>query len=163
MGRVLASFGVRGSLKIAPLSEDPATLASHRTWFMRGPAGGDWIERRVSDVRAHGDTFVASIAGIDSREAAQALRGYEVALPREALAAPADDEIYVADLVGLAVVNREGAALGKVTEVRDSGAHPLLYVTAQDGRLRLIPYVDAVIRAVDRDAATIEVDWGADY
>ena len=86
-----------------------------------------------------------------------------MALPRDALPAPADDEIYVADLVGLAVVNREGVALGRVTEVRDGGAHPLLYVTAPDGGLRLIPYVDAVIRAVDRDAATIDVEWGADY
>ena len=48
-------------------------------------------------------------------------------------------------------------------DVQESGAHPLLNVVAQDGRTRLIPYVEVTIDHVDREARTIGVDWGADY
>jgi 16S rRNA processing protein RimM len=106
---------------------------------------------------------VAKVAGVDHREAAQQLRGQQIALPRDELPAPADDEMFVADLVGLRVVNREGVELGHVQDVQESGAHPLLHVVAQDGRTRLIPYVEVTIDHVDREARTIGVDWGADY
>jgi 16S rRNA processing protein RimM len=163
MGRVAAPFGVKGWLKVAPLSADPLALVDHANWFFKAPAAGDWIARSVEEVREHSGKLVAKIAGVDSREAAQALRGLQVALPRDDLPAPADDEIYIADLAGLRVINREGIELGQVQDVQESGAHPLLRVVAQDGRARLIPYVEAMIDSIDRDARTISVDWGADY
>lgn len=164
MGRVAASFGVKGWLKVLPLSADPHALLAHDRWFCKAAAGAEeWTACRVLEARGHGATLVAHFEGIDSPEVAQQWRGREIALPRAALPAPADDEIYIADLVGLGVVNREGIELGKVTEVRESGAHPLLHVAAPDGRVRLIPYVGATIDGIDRAARTIVVDWGVDY
>ena len=52
--------------------------------------------------------------------------------------------------------------LGVVRAVTEAGAHPLIEVQ-HDAGVRLIPYVPAVIVGVDREAATIEVDWGVDY
>lgn len=163
MGRVIASFGVKGWLKVAPLSADPQALVEHASWFFRAPAAVDWVGRKVVDVREHSGLLVAQVAGVADREAAQQLRGYEIAVPRSTLPAPAADEMYVADLVGLRVVNREGVELGNVEDVQESGAHPLLRVVAADGRARLIPYVEALVDGVDREARTISVDWGADY
>jgi 16S rRNA processing protein RimM len=163
MGRVLASFGVKGWIKVAPLSEDPHALFDHARWYFKALAAGEWIGREVVDIREHGGTLVAKVAGVDHREAAQQLRGQQIALPRDELPAPADDEMFIADLVGLRVVNREGVELGQVQDVQESGAHPLLHVVARDGRTRLIPYVDVTIDHVDREARTIGVDWGADY
>lgn len=161
MGRVAASFGVKGWMKVMPLSADPLALMDHAGWFFE--AAGAWMERAVVDVREHSGVLVAKVAGVDSREAAQALRGQYIALPRESLPPPAEDEIYVADLAGLRVINREGVELGQVEDVRESGAHPLLQVVTPDGRVRLIPYVDAMIDGIDRDARTISVDWREDW
>lgn len=161
MGRVAASFGVKGWLKVLPLSSDPLALVEHPRWFFKAPTAGEWSERAVAEVREHSGMLVAKVAGVDSREAAQALRGQQVALPRDTLPEPAADEIYVADLSGLRVVNREGVELGDVKDVQESGAHPLLRVVSGDGRERLIPYVAAMIDGIDRDARTISVDWDA--
>ena len=165
IGRVAASFGIKGWLKVLPLSADPHALLAHDRWFCKAQAAAatDWTPYRVLEARGHGATLVAHFEGIDSPEVAQQLRGLEIALPRATLPAPADDEIYIADLVGLGVVNREGVELGKVTDVQESGAHPLLHVAGPDGRVRLIPYVGATIDGIDRAARTIAVDWGVDY
>ena len=163
MGRVVASFGVKGWLKVAPLSTDPLALVDHANWYFKAPAASDWTARKVIDVRDHSGLLVAQVAGVDNREAAQALRGQLIAVPRDTLPAPAEDEIYLADLTGLRVINREGVELGEVRDVQESGAHPLLHVVATDGRTRLIPYVDAMIDSVDREARTISVDWGVDF
>jgi len=163
MGRVAASFGVKGWFKVLPLSSDPHALIGHPRWYFKAADAGAWTERAIADVREHSAMLVAKIAGIDSREAAQMLRGEQVALPRASLPAPADDEMYVADLVGLRVVNREGVELGSVQDVQESGAHPLLRVVATDARERLIPYVGAIVDGVDRETRTISVDWGAEF
>jgi 16S rRNA processing protein RimM len=162
MGRVIAAFGVRGSLKIAPLSSEPDALAAHRTWYLRRTGDGAWQRRDVKEARLQGSALVADLDGVASREAALAWRGAEVAVPRDALPPIADDEIYAADLEGFRVVNREGVALGRVRRVTEAGAHPLLEVE-HDGGLRLVPYVPAIVVGVDREAATIEVEWGEDY
>ena len=163
MGRIAAAFGVKGWVKVLPLSADPLTLISHSRWFLQAAGSGRWNERVVDEVRDHSGMLVAKISGVDSREAAHALRGQQVALARSSLPPPADDEIYVAELAGLRVVNRDGIELGTVQDVQESGAHPLLQVVAADGQARLIPYVNAIVDGVDRQARTISVDWEADY
>ncbi len=54
------------------------------------------------------------------------LKGADIGVPRTALPAPEENEIYYSDLVGLAVVNRQGVRLGRVANVQDFGAHPVL-------------------------------------
>ena len=76
-------------------------------------------------------------------------------------------EVYWADLVGLAVVNRQGDTLGTVAAVQDFGAHPVLRVRNEqmrdEGPPILIPFVEAFVDAVDLDGGRIDVDWGKDY
>lgn len=165
MGRIGAAYGVRGMVKVEPLSEDRVALAAHRTWWLRPRTGGAWRACDVLDCRAHGGALVAALAGVIDREQAAALRGSSVGIAREALPALAADELYWADLEGLAVVNREGVVLGAVAEVIDNGAHPILRVRPADGAPgeRLIPWVPAFVDAVDVAARRIDVDWPADF
>jgi 16S rRNA processing protein RimM len=88
--------------------------------------------------------------------------GGDVGVARSALPAAADDEVYWADLVGLAVWNRQGEKLGTVTAVQEFGAHPVLLVAHDEGT-RLIPFVEAHVDSVDLASGRIEVDWGKDY
>jgi 16S rRNA processing protein RimM len=161
MGRVGAPHGVRGAFKVRPESADPASLLAYGEWLVRR-RGGDWTAHRVRDVREQGEWLIAEVAGIESRDAAGALRGAEIGVPRERLPALAEDEYYQADLVGMAVVNREGAALGVLREFVESGAHPIARVIADGGAERLIPWVAHYIDGVDTVARRIDVDWPAD-
>ena len=161
MGRVGAPHGVHGAFKVRPASADPASLVAYGEWLLRGRTG-DWTAHRVRGVREQGDGLVAQLEGIESRDAAGGLRGVEIGVPRESLPAPAADEYYPVDLIGMAVVNREDVALGALADFVDSGAHPIARVVGDDGVERLIPWVPRYIDGVDMNARRIDVDWPAD-
>jgi 16S rRNA processing protein RimM len=164
MGEVLVPFGVRGWIKIRPFTQTTDGLLQYSQWWLRAPKRNDWTPMSPTDGRAHSDTLVARLEGIETREAAQALRGSEIAVPRSALPNVEDDEIYWADLIGLEVVNRDGAVLGRVAEVKDFGAQPLLRVVlAEAEREQLIPFVPAHVHEVDFAAGRIGVDWKTDF
>ena len=106
---------------------------------------------------------IAEIDGIATREAATELRGATVGVPREALPELAEDEHYRADLIGMAVVNREGKRLGDVVGFIDTGAHPIVRVAEAGVPERLIPWVPRYVDRIDTQARRIDVDWAEDY
>jgi 16S rRNA processing protein RimM len=166
MGRILAPFGVRGWVKVRPLSAAPDALLGFATWWLRPVRDSTWREVRRLAGRMHAKALVVELFGIETREAALALKGCDVGVPRSALPAAPAGEIYWADLVGMTVVNRGGVTLGEVSGVTEHGAHPLLRVAraaASPGGERLIPYVPAIVDCVDPAARRIDVDWGEDY
>jgi 16S rRNA processing protein RimM len=164
MGRIAGPHGVRGAVKVQPHSAEPASLLDHDEWWLKARLARDaWTAYRVVAARGHGAMLVAEFEGVASREAATALRGSEVGVPRESLPRLADNEYYEADLVGMAVVNRSGTMLGQVSEFAESGAHPILRVVNGEGSERLIPWVPQYIVGVDAGARRIDVDWAEDY
>jgi 16S rRNA processing protein RimM len=160
MGRVAAPYGVKGWIKVAPFTAAPEALTRFGRWWIGEPEG--WHEVEIAETAPRGASVIARVAGCGDRERAARLRGCEVAVARELLPAPAQDEYYWADLVGLEVVNAERASLGKVTALFSNVAHDVMRIGAGKGE-RLVPFVPAVIRNVDLAAGRIEVDWGLDW
>ena len=166
MGQVLLPYGIKGWLRIRPHTETPDGLLQFKAWWLRPPAGGAWKPVVPREGRMHSDALLVHVDGVETREAALALKGCDVGVARAALPRAPAGEIYQADLVGLEVVNRDGVVLGRVIEVADFGAHPLLRVARSGSAAageRLIPYVAAVVDEVDFDAGQLRVDWGEDY
>ena len=102
-------------------------------------------------------------AEVTNRNAAEAMQGALVGAPRTALPEAASGEYYWADLVGLAVRNREGSALGHVQALMEASAHPVLVVVDAAGTQRLLPFVGAVVRSVDLAGGCLTVDWQMDW
>ncbi len=153
MGRVAGSYGVRGWIKV---EEPQEALAACRSWSIGGK------EYPVEEVKPHSGTLLAKLAGLESREAALRLKGSKVYVRREALPAPAAGHYYLADLVGLEVVNERGEALGIVKRWTFNGAQDVMEI-AGNGKVRLVPWVPEVIRSVDLEKKQIHVEWGADW
>lgn len=122
----------------------------------------DGNDYAVESHRRHSGRLLAKLAGIESREAALALKGQSVGALRSALPEPEEGRYYWADLIGLEVVNAEGVRLGLVAEMFSNGAQHVMKL-ADARRERMLPFVAAVVRNVDLDARRIEVDWGADW
>ncbi len=155
MGRVAGAYGVRGWLKLAPEGGVQETLARAAEW---------WIgERpyRVLEAKMHGATVVGRAAGVDTREEALALKGSTVSVRREALPELEPGHYYLADLVGLVVVNENGEPLGVVKRLFTNGAQDVMEVAG--AVTRLLPWVPAVVKKVDLAERTIHVEWGADW
>ena len=147
MGRVTAPFGVKGWFKIHALTAQPGNLRDYPVWWLG--RDGEWREMRVAAAKVHGKTLVAQLEGIGDREAAVALKGIDIAVPREQLPDAADDEFYWADLIGLKVVNRESHEFGRVTRILQTGANDVLVVASgnRNERETLIPFVAKIGRA----------------
>ncbi len=161
MGHVGAPFGLKGWVKVQPYTGTQDALLDYPAWWLGSEAKGEWRRVAVAEAGPHGKGLMARLEGCADRDAAARLRGQQVAVPRGELPRNDDGEYYQGDLVGLAVVNRQGEALGAVSTLLETGASPVLVVKGE--RERLVPFVPAVVLEVDLDAGRIMVDWGADY
>lgn len=176
VGRIADAWGVQGWFKVVAHSPDPEALFSSKRWYLlpaeRGAKTFDGCGLlRVRQAKTHSGTVVASAHELDDRNAAQALRGARVFVGRSSFPSAQKDEFYWVDLIGLDVVNREGQALGRVTELLSTGPQTVLVIgfeqVGADATVkpqeRMIPFVSAYVDDVDLLAKRIHVDWQADY
>jgi 16S rRNA processing protein RimM len=121
---VAGGFGVKGEMRISTFTAEPLALARYKTLLREDGSAG----LTVLSARAVKDAVIAKVSGIDSKEAADALRGLRLFVPREALPEPDEDEFYLIDLIGLSVVSVTGEALGRIKEVPNFGSGDLLEI-----------------------------------
>jgi 16S rRNA processing protein RimM len=155
MGRVAGAYGVRGWVKVAPLAGVQDNLAKAEEWRIGGEA------RRVVQAKRHSATVLAKLEGVETPEAAQALKGQEVSVARDALPAPGEGHYYLVDLLGLTVVNEAGRELGVVARWLAAGPQDVMEL--EGDRARLLPWVPSVVKRVDLEAGRIEVAWEAEW
>ena len=161
VGRLHGAFGVRGEVKLESFTEPDRAIAKYQPWILRDVRGHERACEGVR-VREGAKGLIATITGIEDKDAADALRGTDILVPRSALPPPAAGEYYWVDLEGLRVVNTEGVDFGTVSYLFDTGANDVLVV--QGERERMIPFKtpDYVV-SVDFDAGIVTVDWDADF
>jgi 16S rRNA processing protein RimM len=165
VGRILGAWGVKGWFKVQPFADDPQALFSSKRWYLRPPEAPGAMPPpllRVTESREHGGLVVAGAQEVPDRSAAEALRGARVFVARSSFPTAGADEYYWVDLIGCTVVNREGAVLGTVADLLDTGAHSVLRVVAGKQE-RLIPFGAAYVDDVSLEARRIGVDWGPDF
>lgn len=161
VARIGAPYGVRGWLKIHSFTSPPESVLSYAPWRIR--LAGEWRSLRVAEGRPHGKGVVARLEGFEDRETVRSLVGAEVAVERAQLGDPGDGSYFWTDLIGVQVVNREGAVLGRVDHLIDNGQQDVLVIRGGD-RERLIPFVqDHYVLEVDLEGDRIVVDWELDY
>jgi 16S rRNA processing protein RimM len=170
MGQIVGSFGLKGWVKVKAFTAAPDALGVYPTWIVS--TRGAEREMALEDFEVHSKGPVARLEGCDDRDAAFLLRGCDVAVTRGDLGEPGEGTLYWVDLVGLEVVNEDGEVLGNVEGLFESGETSVLVVkgagaapSGTGSRIpeRMIPFVPAYVKAVDRDAKRITVDWKPDY
>ena len=162
LGRLADPYGIRGWLRLHAFGDDPLSWAEMPVWWI-AREGEPWRECKLLGLKAHGNGIVVLLEGVVDRNSAEAMKGVLVGAPRDVLPETDDDEFYWTDLIGLEVVNTSGERLGKVAGLIETGASAVLRVVADDHAERLLPFVEAVVLAVDREAGLISVEWGSDW
>jgi 16S rRNA processing protein RimM len=158
IARIGAPHGVRGEVRLFAFTGNPMALRDYGT--LETEDGARRIE--IAALRPASDHLVARLRGIDDRDSAEALRNVRLYVPRDRLPAPADDEFYHADLIGLAAES-DGTALGTVTAVHNFGAGDILEIRPRDGRDTLmLPFTARTVPVVDVAAGRIVVVPPAD-
>lgn len=179
VARVLGAWGVKGGVKVKAFSADAQALFAAKRWFLQpsesvrppGAVAAD-VPRTFLDivqVREQSGALVATVKGLNDRDLAQALSGARVFVSRSYFPAPADEEFYWIDLIGLTVQNRAALVLGEVIGLIETGPHCVLRIqppadaAVEPGHEHLIPFVAAYVDGVDLPGRRITVDWEADY
>jgi len=161
VGRIGRAHGIRGEVSVEPRTDEPERrFAAGSTLFTRAPGGAVVPDRlTVGSTRTHQGRLLVRFDEIADRTAAERIRGtwLEVAVaPDERPEDP--DDFYDHQLIGLAVVDPGGTALGEVARIEHTGAQDLLHLRLADGRVVLFPFVAALVPEVDVDAGRIVID-----
>lgn len=153
VARIVAAHGVRGALKLASFTEAPESVAAY------GPLFNGRGERLFALTVLHRvkGGVVARAEGVTDRDAAEALRGTDLYVPRSALPAPDEDEFYYDDLTGLAVEDEGGRRIGRVRGVQDYGAGDVLEILLDGGGSVAVPFTREAVPLVDLAAARVVV------
>jgi 16S rRNA processing protein RimM len=155
VARIGAAHGVRGEVKLWSFTEDPAAVAGY------GPLETQDGTRRfeIEALRPAKDHFVARIAGIGDRDAAERLRNLELFIPRARL--PQIDEtdtFYHADLVGLDAMTPDGTQIGTVRALHNFGAGDIIEITPiESGEPVMLPFNEVTVPKIDLEAKQIVI------
>ena len=160
IGTVSGVFGVRGWVKVRSSTEPREALLTYNDCYLR--VGEERRGVKIAEGKLSGKHLLARFAGIDDRNAAEALIGAELVVPRSALPALEEGHYYWADLEGLAVRDKAGAAIGRVSHLLATGANDVLVVVDGDKEV-LIPFLyGTAVLDVDLTEGSITVDWNWD-
>lgn len=147
IGRIVGVFGVRGRIKVQPLTHFTERFAVGETVWLKGEP------RKIVWSAWHKTQARLELKGLDSIDEAEKLRGQSLQVPAAERPKLRAGEYYVGDLYGLEVISTEGRAIGKVTEIISGAAQDLIQVD----RTILIPMVEQFVTEIDLNARRMTV------
>jgi 16S rRNA processing protein RimM len=155
VARIGAAHGVRGEVKLWSFTEDPAAVAHYGP--LETQDGSRCFE--IEALRAAKDHFVARIAGVNDRDAAEKLRNIELYIPRARLPTIEEaDTFYHADLVGLDAITPDGARVGTVHALHNFGAGDIIEIApAEGGDPLMLPFNETTVPKIDVAARQVVV------
>jgi 16S rRNA processing protein RimM len=153
VAQIGAAHGIRGEVRLRSFTGEPTAIASY------GPLESEDGTRRftIETLRPAKDHFLARLEGVSDRNAAEQLTNLRLYVARDRLPPAGDGEFYHADLVGLAAVTPDGAALGTVTAVHNFGAGDVIEIKPASGEALLVPFTDAAVPEIDLAAGRMVV------
>lgn len=151
-GQIVGTHGVRGETRVQPWCDSAQQFASFKTlyWDVNG------TKSVKIKARAHKQMALVTLEGVDTMEAAAALRGKMLYVSRRDLKLP-KGRYLVQDLIGLRIEDADtGEVYGKLTDVSQTGANAVYHMTTPTGEV-LIPAIPSIILSVDTVADVMKI------
>jgi 16S rRNA processing protein RimM len=147
---IIGAHGVMGEVRLKVFAED---LGRYKR-FNDGAL-------TLKSARPGNNGTIARFAEVADRNAAEAMRGTELTVPRDALPPLADGEYYHADLLGLPVVTSDGEAVGRVVLIDNFGAGDVLEIERADGKRFMVPMQAEAVPEWNRERLVIDAAFAA--
>lgn len=161
VGTVAAAHGVRGWVKVTPLTDDPGRFSALKSVFL-SVSGQAPLSTAILEVAFQPKFVLLKFQGTDSREAAEALRGAELLIPESEVPPPAEGQYYYYQLEGLRVETDTGELIGTLEFVGKTGGNDVYFVLPPGGGShKLVPAVKQGIKSIDLERGIMVVykDW----
>jgi 16S rRNA processing protein RimM len=148
LGDIGAAQGLKGEVRLRSFTETPAAIADYGP--LQDEAGSKVIE--IESLRQGSKGLIARIKGVTTREAAEALTGTRLYVPRDRLPEAGNEEYYHSDLIGLAAYDPYEKRIGTVVAMHNFGASDIIEVKLDaGGETVLLPFTDAIVPEVDTE------------
>ncbi len=147
VGVLTSTHGVRGEMKIFPLTDDVKRFKKNKAYILETPKGN--IDVTVESVKFFKQFVILKFEGFDSIDEIQPYKGCNLLVTRENAVKCAKDEYFIADLIGLMVYEEEGAQIGELTDVIQTGANDVYVVKSTEGKEILFPAIKECVRSID--------------
>lgn len=144
IGRVIAPHGVRGDVRVLPLTDFPERFLHTPFAYLEN---GEKV--KITQARRHKQYVLLHIAGYESPEAAEQLRGSLLRLPRELLVPLPPGHYYIFDIIGLSVYSEDGEFCGTVVDVLRTGSNDVYVVDRPGQRQLLVPALKQIVLSID--------------
>jgi len=154
VGEILKPWGFRGEVKIKVITDYPNRLIKHKTVYI----GEKARPLQVESAHLHSGYVLMKFAGFDSDTSVAKLRGEIVKIAAEEAAPLKKNQFYHHQIIGLAVVTKNGEPVGTLAEILETGANDVYLVRTPEGKEVLLPAIKSVIKKIDLPAKTITVD-----
>ncbi len=156
IGAIAGVRGLKGEVRIKSFTADPDDIAAY------GPVSTEDGKRTYRiNVTAHAKgLIIARLDGIEDRDAAEALKGTRLYVPKSVLPEPGDGDFYHADLIGLRAETEDGDRLGTVKAVHNFGAGDIIEITDESGQGKedlMVPFTAELVPEVDLSEGRIVV------
>lgn len=152
IGKILAPHGVRGDVRVAPLTDFPERFKKLKTALLN-----DGTSLQVSNVKYHKNFVLLKFNGLETKNDVESLRGKFIQIERKDLFPLPKGHYYIFDIIGMDVLNEQGNYLGKVSDVLQTGSNDVYVVEAADAKTVLIPAIKQVVLNIDMDTKKITV------
>ncbi len=160
VGKISGVFGIKGWVKVFSFTDPRENILTYSPWLLK--KGDETKTVNVVDGQLQGKTIVAQLTGVDDRDQAASLMGWDIFITQDQLPKAAKGEYYWSDLIGLNVETIDGVQLGVVDSLLETGANDVVIV--QGERERVIPFLQGqTIINVDLNAGKIVVDWDPEF
>ncbi len=148
IGAIAGVRGLKGEVRIKSFTADPDDIAAY------GPVSTEDGKRtyRINVTARAKGLIIARLDGIEDRDAAEALKGTRLYVPKSVLPEPEDGDFYHADLIGLKAETKDGETLGTVKAVHNFGAGDILEITDESGEGEedlMVPFTLGLVPEVD--------------
>ncbi len=160
VGKISGVFGIKGWVKVFSYTDYRENILDYSPWLLK--KAGETKTVKVITGNLQGKAVVAQLDGIQDRDLAASLMGWDIFITPEQLPKAASDEYYWSDLIGLKVENTEGVDFGVISGLLETGANDVVIV--QGDKERCIPFLQGqTITQIDLSTGKMIVDWDADF
>ena len=157
LGKVVGIWGVKGWIKLHSYSRNRIDIANYQNWWLQQKKD-DPVSFEVLNCREQGQGIAAQLKGINDPDQAMALNGQRILIKETDLPELPEGEFYWQQLIGLLVSNAH-QEIGKISSILETGANDVLVIKQVDSSEVLIPYINDVVKQVDLEKGTMQVDW----
>ena len=155
VGVITSPHGIKGEVKVFPTTDDAKRFKELKKVIL--DTGKEYIPMEIEHVKFFKNMVILKFKGYDNINEIEKYKSRDLLITRDQAVDLAPDEYFITDLIGLTVVSDQGAELGTLKDVLETGANDVYVVAMKDGKELMLPAIGDCILNVDLEQGRMEV------